>query len=90
MTSGKDVRGRWTSAGALARERLRAIVALQEWVESEVRSMVVAAHGFGVHSDDLASILGVDRSTLYRRYLSPTPKLGGAVKGGRPDDVVNP
>jgi hypothetical protein len=44
----------------------------------------------GVSVFELAAILGVDRSTVYRRYLSPTVEPAAAVKGGREGDGVDP
>jgi hypothetical protein len=53
-----------------ALERLRGLVAASEVLDGELVAAVRLARAEGASPALLAWILGVDRSTLYRRYLS--------------------
>jgi len=73
-----------------AMDLLRGLVVASENVQAGINEAVRAAWREGATGFELASILGVDRSTVYRRYLSPAGEPGGAVKGGCAADGVNP
>jgi len=86
-----------TSAVARASERcwtamdlLRGLVVASERVQAGISEAVRAAWREGATGFELAAILGVDRSTVYRRYLSPAVEPAGTVKGGREADGVDP
>jgi hypothetical protein len=65
-------------------------VVASERVQAGISEAVRAAWRDGATGCELAAILGVDRSTVYRRYLSPAVEPAAAVKGGREDDGVDP
>lgn len=53
-----------------ALERLRGLLAARELFDAELRDAVRAARAEGADVFLLARLLGVDRSTVYRRYLA--------------------
>ena len=73
-----------------ATDLLRGLVVASERVQAGISEAVRAAWRDGATGCELAAILGVDRSTVYRRYLSPAVEPAAAVKGGREDDGVDP
>jgi hypothetical protein len=83
--SSRGAERRWT-----ALDRLRGLVVASESFQAGIGEAVRETWREGVSVFELAAILGVDRSTVYRRYLSPTVEPAGAVKGGREDDGVDP
>ncbi|MCU1495377.1 MAG: hypothetical protein JWO62_3141 [Acidimicrobiaceae bacterium] len=56
--------------GLTAMDRLRGLIAAVELVEGELPLAVKAARDEGADVLELAWLLGVDRSTVYRRYLA--------------------
>lgn len=69
---------------------LRGLVVASDRVQAGISEAVQAAWREGATGFELATILGVDRSTVYRRYLSPAVEPAGTVKGGREAGGVNP
>jgi hypothetical protein len=62
-----------------ALDRLRGLLAARELIDAEVAGTVRAARAEGAGVWTLALLLGCDRSTLYRRYLSGADGVDEAV-----------
>jgi transcriptional regulator of acetoin/glycerol metabolism len=61
----------------LAIERLRGLAAVRRMVEAATREAVAECRAAGVDAWEVAGVLGVDRSTLYRRYPARLPARAG-------------
>jgi IS30 family transposase len=61
--------------------RIRGLADARDVLEEELRRSVRAARDEGTSAWSIAWALGVDRSTVYRRYLSPTPGEAKAESG---------
>jgi hypothetical protein len=68
-------------------DEVRGLVAARSLLDNTLAARIAECIGAGVDRSTLANVLGVDRSTLYRRYVWSTDARSattGACGGSRP------